>query len=225
MSDYFRFYDDSLDEPRLQYAINRNPHVVSVWVWVLSQCAKKKQDTIDKVCDATLLGVSHKLNIGAGVLKECFKILSEIKYIEPDGDCYKVRKWNDLQSEYMRTKQYRKPKDDTYHIRTLSVDDTSRGEERRGEESKGENKDTSVSSKKKYGELGTVRLAAEEYQKLVDAHGKEMTDHGIEILDGYLASKGRKYKSHYACLKKDSWVWSKLKEQKKVGPGITRSYT
>lgn len=103
MSDYFRFYDDGLDEPRLQYAINRNPSIISVWVWVLCQCAKKKSDTIDPVCNATLLGVAHKLGIGAGVFNECLSLLEEIHYVEKDVEGnLTVRKWNKLQSEYVR---------------------------------------------------------------------------------------------------------------------------
>jgi len=137
MSDWFRWYDDALDEPRLQYAINKHPSVVAVWLWFLSQCAKKKRDTVDEICNATLLGISHKLGIGAGVVNECVSLLLDINYIEKCDGGYKVRKWNDLQSEYMRLKKYRDGKmirTQYVHDNDMYVHDTSRGEERRGEE-------------------------------------------------------------------------------------------
>lgn len=62
----------------------------------------------------------------------------------------------------------------------------------------------------RYGELKKVRLTAAEYARLLEANGEPKLTLAIEILDTYIASKGKKYDSHYAVLKKDSWVWREV---------------
>lgn len=71
--------------------------------------------------------------------------------------------------------------------------------------------------KKIFGEMQKVKLTEEEYQKLIRAHGEEDTRAAIEILDGYIASKGKRYQSHYATMKTGSWVWERVEEQKRKG--------
>jgi hypothetical protein len=68
------------------------------------------------------------------------------------------------------------------------------------------------SEKRAYGEFESVMLTDDEYQKLISKHGQAKALKGIEILDGYIASKGAKYKSHYAVFKADSWVWERFSE-------------
>ena len=63
-------------------------------------------------------------------------------------------------------------------------------------------------TKKPYGELRKVLLTDEEHAKLSDAYGDRMAA-AIEILDTYLASKGKRYASHYAVMKRNGWVWEK----------------
>ena len=75
-------------------------------------------------------------------------------------------------------------------------------------------------SKKEHGEFNNVLLTDEEHSKLLAIHGDAKLRAGIEILSSGIASKGYKYKSHYATLNKASWVWEKLAkgEQPKKGP-------
>lgn len=63
-----------------------------------------------------------------------------------------------------------------------------------------------------YGEFKNVLLTEEEHSKLVVMHGIEKLDRGIDILGNYLKATPRKkpYASHYAVLKKDSWVWERI---------------
>ena len=107
MADWFRFYSDALDEPRFQYALHRQPEVMHAWVWLLCECSRHHRDTVRTLSNSHLLGLSHKLAVNAGKLSTAFKILEEIEYIEKTPDGYKVRKWNDLQSEYMQKKRRR----------------------------------------------------------------------------------------------------------------------
>ena len=75
---------------------------------------------------------------------------------------------------------------------------------------------THVDTKKGYGEFKNVKLTDEEYAKLNLIHGKTRLEAGIEILGDYMESKGKRYKSHYAVLKKDSWVWTRI-DEKNIG--------
>jgi hypothetical protein len=64
------------------------------------------------------------------------------------------------------------------------------------------------SAKKPYAEFGKVRLTDEEHAKLAESYGDRLTE-AIGILDTYLASKGKRYSSHYAVMKRGGWVWEK----------------
>lgn len=63
-----------------------------------------------------------------------------------------------------------------------------------------------------YGEFNNVKLAPSDYLKLVDQYGEGNTNALIEELSGYIASSGKRYKSHYATLL--SWARRKLQERK-----------
>lgn len=58
-----------------------------------------------------------------------------------------------------------------------------------------------IDKKKPYGEFGNVLLTDVEYQKLINYTGSEQTAKElIERLSGYMASEGKRYKSHYATM-------------------------
>lgn len=58
-----------------------------------------------------------------------------------------------------------------------------------------------IDKKKPYGEFGNVLLTDVEYRKLINYTGSEQTAKElIERLSGYMASKGKRYKSHYATM-------------------------
>lgn len=63
---------------------------------------------------------------------------------------------------------------------------------------------------KPYGEFQNVLLTDKEYAKLLAEQGQDRLNEGIEILGDYMKSKGKRYKCHYAVLKKTGWVWSKI---------------
>ena len=84
---------------------------------------------------------------------------------------------------------------------------------------------TPKNPKHKYGEYQNVLLTDEEYQKLTDEYGEDKRDKCIEKLSGYLASKGDKYKSHYATIR--NWVKDAVNEHKgtnKVADQLEESY-
>lgn len=55
-------------------------------------------------------------------------------------------------------------------------------------------------AKNAYGEFGNVKMTTAEFEKLVQAEGAERANALIEELSSYLASSGKRYKSHYATL-------------------------
>lgn len=63
--------------------------------------------------------------------------------------------------------------------------------------------------KKSYGEFKRVKLTDEEYDKLNQLYGLRLKE-ALSMLDDYLEYKGRQYKSHYAVLKRNNWVYNKV---------------
>lgn len=71
---------------------------------------------------------------------------------------------------------------------------------------------TTEPSKNSYGEFGNVKMTTAEFEKLVQAEGADRANALIEELSSYLASSGKRYKSHYATLL--NWGRRKDKESK-----------
>ena len=70
-----------------------------------------------------------------------------------------------------------------------------------------------------YGEFKNVKLKDEEYKKLEERFGKHRTDELIEELSTYMASKGKRYSSHYATLL--NWGKKKAGEKNYKSKNIT----
>lgn len=67
-----------------------------------------------------------------------------------------------------------------------------------------------------YGENKHVMLTIEEGQKLRESYGADLGT-AIQILDDYITNRGkqaRRYKSHFAVLRRNNWVWQKVQELK-----------
>lgn len=62
-----------------------------------------------------------------------------------------------------------------------------------------------------YGEFNNVKMTTAEFEKLVQAEGADRANALIEELSSYLASRGKRYKSHYATLL--NWGRRKDKEE------------
>ncbi len=59
------------------------------------------------------------------------------------------------------------------------------------------------------GEFKNVKLTKEEIEKVKNIYQDKFSD-AIELLSNYIASSGKKYKSHYAVLGKHNWVYSEI---------------
>lgn len=73
-----------------------------------------------------------------------------------------------------------------------------------------------------YGEFGNVKMTTAEFEKLVQAEGAERANALIEELSSYLASSGKRYKSHYATLL--NWGRRKDKEGEKNADNAPKSF-
>jgi hypothetical protein len=91
---------------------------------------------------------------------------------------------------------------------TLTLREPSIGKVREGKVSKVKD---SV-EKKSYGEFQHVQLSDDEYKKLVDSLNEEAVLGLITELDTYVASTGKKYKSHYATLQ--NWARRRIQEHR-----------
>ena len=67
------------------------------------------------------------------------------------------------------------------------------------------------------GEFSNVNLSEDEILKLKALY-KEKFNPAIEVLSSYIASSGKKYKSHYAVLGKHNWVYKKIFGETVVNP-------
>lgn len=77
-----------------------------------------------------------------------------------------------------------------------------------------------IKEKKVYGTFDNVKLTDEEYQKLVEKFPNDYQNK-IDKLSEYIASKGKKYSSHYATIL--SWARKEEEENKpKVSPSNTK---
>ena len=73
-----------------------------------------------------------------------------------------------------------------------------------------------------YGEFGNVKMTTAEFEKFVQAEGADRANALIEELSSYLASSGKRYKSHYATLL--NWGRRKDKEAEKNADNAPKSF-
>lgn len=133
MADWFKFYENDLDETRFQYAVHQLSEVCPVWVGILSECCRHKSDTIRwGNNEIELFGFSQRLNVSVPKVNEAIKLLVDIDYISRGENTLKVLKWNTKQSDYCSRIKRGSPNS----VRTVSEQCPLRGEERRVEENK-----------------------------------------------------------------------------------------
>ena len=109
-------------------------------------------------------------------------------------------KYQDFKSYEQHTEQ---PREDTTNNQAATQDTEGIGSQ------EGIKPNTPPISPLSFGEAGKVKLTAEEHAKLVERFGEKITADYIERLDNYIASKGKKYKSHYHTI----LVWQRRDEK------------
>lgn len=148
VADWFKFFNDGLDEPRFQYAISEHSQVTSVWLVILSEASKKRSATITwRDDDFELIGYARKINVSVPILNSCVVLLEKIGYITRTNGKLTIPGWKMLQSAYARgvDRGYYDKKKTNKTLVSNSLDSTVRGEERRGEEIRIEKREKSAS--------------------------------------------------------------------------------
>lgn len=142
MADWFKFYENDLDDERLQWAMSEQPHAAIVYIRMMSRCCRDKVRTLSwKDEELELFALAGTLHISVPIVNQCIGLLKRIGYIEiVNGECNLLR-WNDRQSEYCKKKDR--------GVRIVSgqcpdsvriVSAERRGEEKREEDKKGDGK-------------------------------------------------------------------------------------
>lgn len=181
MADWFKFYENDLDETRLQYAIAKLPEVVSVWVRTLSECCRHKSDTFRWGSNIELFGFSSRLGITPEKVTRAIELLAEIDYVEIGDNYIKVLKWGAKQSEYCQWKQRHQnnPTPQTRErVRTPSGVSSRRGEENRGDEKRTYSTASRVALVYLREKTGTQFRETDTNLKIIDARLKES---GVDI--------------------------------------------
>lgn len=134
MADWFKFFNDTLDDPKFQYAISEHQQVTSVFLLILSEASKNRNSSIPwRDQDFELFGFARKINVTVPILNECLNLLTRIGYINKDGSSITVMAWDSMQSDYCRGIRKGYYVDSTKKLASNSEVSTPRGEERRGE--------------------------------------------------------------------------------------------
>ena len=144
-----------------------------------------------------------------GLKEDDLKVLIAKQFIIPfDSGIIVIRHWR--MNNYLRNDRYKTTKhqeelkslsldyNDVYNLDTTGIPG--------GIHSIDKNRLDKNSIDILYGEFKNVKLSDEEYQKLKD---KNLLDY-IERLSSYIASKGKKYKSHYATIL--NWSRKEIKD-------------
>ncbi len=136
MADWFKFYENDLDNELLQWAMSENQPVGMVYVTILSRCCRDKSGTLAWGGeDFELFALSSKVHITPPIANECLKLLEKIRYIEIKDGFLNVLNWNSRQSEYCQKKE-KVSRQCPDSVPTKSGECRLRGEESRGEESR-----------------------------------------------------------------------------------------
>lgn len=150
MADWFKFYENDIDEMRLQWAIGEAAEVLPVWVALLSEACRHKDGTLSGYCeDFELFALAKRINISVPKVNQSIVLLVKIKYLQRmDDKTLFIRKWDEKQSEYCqrKTRLQNQTGPDHHTKRTKKTDivptvsehspDSVRQEERRGEENR-----------------------------------------------------------------------------------------
>ena len=132
-----------------------------------------------------------ELNPKFSVHKGIIKILEKNGIIGKNGECLKFERVTEELSNPYNVKEQNKDKDKDIDKNNIS------------------NNSNSNKEKEKLGEFKNVVLSEDEERKLRELY-KDKFNSAIEVLSSYIASSGKKYKSHYAVLGKHNWVYSRV---------------
>ncbi len=211
---WFKFYGgEYLSDPKIE---RLNPIERSCWLTILCMASMGTDGVIEFLTIESLLNRSgiqfdpynpEDWEKALGVLVK-FQNLKMID-CEVDGRIT-VKNWERRQEHNLSVAE-RVAKSRAKHKNVTNDVTYVTSEENRIEENRVDNKST-------YGEFENVKLTIDEYKKLIEKIGEKNTNIIIEELSSYIASKGKRYSSHYATLLN----WARRKYQESQKSAITK---
>jgi hypothetical protein len=185
---------------------------ISAWWLLLEQLAATRNHFVTVRNGEDTEFLAAKMHFKPNRLKEILAKLVELEAIDRglfsgEGIVWCQNFVDRLETVYQKRGQSppRKPELSTPEMplstpeMPLSTPEMLQRKESKGKRVK-ERKESTPPNKKTYGEFNNVLLADGERKKLADRFGESDTQERIERLSGGIASKGYKYKSHYATI-------------------------
>lgn len=160
-----------------------------------------------------------------GATDDDIKLLIAKQYLIPfDSGIIVIKHWrmnNYLRNDRYKETNYKEEKQQITIDNNLVYQMDTNGIHRLGKDSIGKYIEKEIykeKDKKKYGEFQNVLLTDEEYHKLEESNLLPY----IEKLSSYIASKGKKYKSHYATIL--TWNRTETKKEKPLPEWFDKEY-
>ena len=184
MNTWFRLYSELLDDPKIQ---KLPTDIFKEWINLL--CLACKHDGfLPSIPD-----IAFAMRCSEPACIALLKVLKDEGLIDEKRGVMKPHNWDVRQyksdSSTDRVKRFRKRSKtatETAHVTDQTRTDTEQIQNR--------------IEKHTYGQFANIRLTEQEHGKLVSEFGQAGAQERIEGLSSYVASKGKKYASHYATL-------------------------
>jgi hypothetical protein len=219
---WFRFYDEILDDPKL---FNLSDSEFRCFVNLLCLANKRSRDTQGQVkrgsIDVQGVNLLRLLRCHHKTFESTTRKLMQLSIISNNGNGIEFIHWDKRQYESddvnIRVKRYRNV---TRNVTVTPPD--NRVQNTDTEEEKENIKEKHITPL--LGEFSNVKLTEIQLGNLKEKFGEDDTQRRIEALSMYCASKGKKYKSHYATIlswaRKEGWTDGK----QETGKGISNYF-
>lgn len=191
---WLRLYDEVVDDPKVQQL-----PLLLFRAWINCLCiAKKNGGSLPEMRD-----VAYRLHVTETRAEALVKELVTAELFELDGSgSFTPHNWHgrQFQSDVStdRVKRFRNAQRNVSETKNETGDETDQRQiQKQSTETETEQ---TQKQKRPYGQFVNVLLSDEEFQKLEMKFGVDGLSPGIESLSEYIASKGVKYKSHYATI-------------------------
>ena len=198
---------------KLHRCLLKNPVVMkdadhlAVWIYLLLKASHKDFDIMYSGKKKTLVAgqlrasrqtIAREMQISESKVQRILKTFEIEQQIEQQTNFHdrviSILNWDKYQHDEQQNEQQVNSK------RTASEQQVNANKNKRNKELKELNKEKEINKEKeKFGEFGNVFLTKEEHAKLVDRFPMDYQER-IENLSEYMASKNKKYESHYATI-------------------------
>jgi len=215
---WYKHISDSLDDPFIFDLVDRfGGDGYLVFFGTLEVMSREFNTKLPGSCTLSDRFLTKKLQLSRQKTVKILKFCDENKriFFEEAGSKFKLYcpKLKELCDEWtsrqLRSSSEVTPKKPRLEVEVEVEEDKDIHKERKKKKEKTE------SPKSVFGEFKNVKLAEDEYKKLIEKFGEFLTNEKIENLSSGIASKGYKYKSHYATIL--SWDRKNKKDGIKTG--------